>query len=151
VLFVGEAPGQSEDVLQRPFVGPAGKLMDRIIKRAGLQAGDFALTNLIACIPKDENNDKVSQPPKFAIEACSPRFQECVELVQPELIVWVGDEANKYGPKQLVQYATTHNPLTTHILHPGAIIRLHISQQAMAVKRCVVGVQDAWNFLRSQQ
>lgn len=52
LLLVGESPGESENVIGRPFIGPAGKLLDRILKVAVDGRVDYAITNLVACIPK---------------------------------------------------------------------------------------------------
>lgn len=141
VLFVGEAPGESEDVIGRPFVGPAGKKQDYIMRAAGLHTGDYALLNLIACIPRDEQNMKTAAPPKYAIEACAQRFREGVALVQPELIVCLGREAEQWVPKLL------ENPdqyTLVHMLHPGAILKMHVSQQGLAIQRCIVALAEAW-------
>jgi len=81
LLFIGEAPGQSEDVLGVPFVGPAGKLLDSIIDQATLTGRAeyspgsgkpvpnenfprIAFTNLVSCIPKGEDGNKIQEPEK---------------------------------------------------------------------------------------
>jgi uracil-DNA glycosylase len=142
VLFLGEAPGESEDVLGQPFVGPAGKLLDTIISEAtDIPPNKFAYSNLICCIPRDEVGIKTTSPPKYAIEACSDRLRECVQLVQPKLVVWVGDEAKKYGPKILAKHSPAFK--TVHIVHPGAIIRMPVASQGLAIKRSIVTLRTA--------
>ena len=108
VVFIGEAPGQSEDVLGRPFVGPAGRLLDDIIEqsigavnRHLLQEKrrplTYALTNLVSCIPLDpEDRTKLAQPETESIKACRPRLVEFVRLCQPRMIVLVGSLARDY-------------------------------------------------------
>ncbi len=139
VLFVGEAPGESEDVIGSPFVGPAGKLLDKLIKAAEITK--FAATNVIACIPKDELRKKIMTPPEFAVDACRHRLLECFNLVKPKLIVWVGEEAAKYGPKALQLYPEF--PAVVKIIHPAAILRMDVSQQGLAYQRCLVVLRDA--------
>ncbi len=145
ILFVGEAPGESEDVRGIPFDGPAGQLLDHIIEQAGIPEKKCAWTNLIACIPRDETQTKLAVPPKFAIDACTDRLRECVSLVKPKLLVWVGKEAAKHAPKIAAQaiYCKDWGPWTVEIMHPAYILRAHIAQQSLMIQRCVVALADA--------
>lgn len=138
VLFVGEAPGPSEDVLGRPFVGPAGHLLDKIVEEA-LEGRELAVayTNLVACIPLDEAGKKFTEPPKTQIDACEGRLRECIELCQPKLIVMVGKLAEKYIP------ALQRHVKTVAIVHPAAILRADISQRGLAIKRTIITLRDA--------
>lgn len=102
ILFVGEAPGPSENTLGRPFIGPAGKLLDRIIEAArGSYRARLAWTNLVGCIPLGDDSKKFDEPPKEAIEACAPRLRELVAIAKPKVIVTVGTLADKWTPKIL--------------------------------------------------
>lgn len=142
ILFIGEAPGQSEDVIGQPFVGPAGHLLDHIIEVASkdyLEDGNelsISFTNLIGCIPLDEENDKVSEPPKDSIKKCSGRLLEFIDLASPKLIVLVGKLAAKWSP-------TSDEWATIEIMHPAAILRLDQSQQGLAIQRTVFQIKDA--------
>ena len=90
ILLVGEAPGSSEDVIGRPFVGPAGKLLDKVLT-IGLDGQvDYAITNLVCCYPKDAKATPNHQPPKEAIQKCSGRLADFICLCQPDVIVTVG-------------------------------------------------------------
>jgi DNA polymerase len=134
ILFIGEAPGASEDIIGQPFIGPAGRLLDHIIDRAVDAQYDYALTNLVGCIPKDSDNDK-GEPPKEAILACRDRLLEFIEICQPKLIVSVGLLSKKFTPGEI-------RPIIS-ITHPAAILRMDVSQQTLAIKRCVVTIEDA--------
>lgn len=116
VLMLGEAPGQSEDVLGTPFEGPAGQLLDDIILQAvpgHVEIGEdgnkenwiidvrIAFTNLVACIPIGEGGVKTAEPPKESIEACAPRLREFVAICKPKLIVCVGALAETWAPRLL--------------------------------------------------
>lgn len=116
VLFIAEAPGPSEDVIGRPLVGPAGKMLDDMIedavenvrpletppnKRSPWEPPTFAFTNLISCIPLDDASAKFGEPPRYAILACRDRLREFVAIAQPKLIVCVGKLAEKWVPKLL--------------------------------------------------
>ncbi len=136
VLFVGEAPGTSEDIIGKPFVGPAGKLLDSIIEAAqtNLKSSfSFAMTNLVACIPKDENNKKAVEPPNNCIRQCKPRLEECIKIFKPKLIIAVG----KLPKKWLEDY----NPIA--IVHPAAILRMDVSQKGLAYQRAYLTIADA--------
>ncbi len=135
VLFIGEAPGPSEDVLAKPFVGPAGKLLDNIIYQAWATAPRYALTNLVSCIPLDDESNKFGEPPEESIKACAERLAECIKLSRPKILVCVGKLANKWmaaysGIKQI------------EIMHPAAILRADVTQRGLLIKRAVVALRD---------
>jgi len=135
ILFLGEAPGDSEDVIGLPFTGPAGKLLDHIIKLGLDGQYDYAITNLVCCIPKDASNSK-GEPPKESIIACRPRLTEFIDLCHPRLIIAVGTLSQRNCP-------TVDGVARANILHPAAILRMDASQQSLAIKRCIVTVESA--------
>lgn len=136
VVFIGEAPGASEDVLGKPFVGPAGHLLDLIINGASTEnTFSYCLTNLVCCIPKDEEESKLGEPPEEAIKACSKRLTEFVRLCKPSLIVRVGKLSSKWVPVITCEQVD--------IIHPAAILRMDVSQQGLAMQRCIVALRDA--------
>jgi len=138
ILFIGEAPGASENVIGRPFVGPAGKLLDKIIAEA-MPNWEFAMTNLVGCIPV-ENGSKLVEPPRKSIETCQERLEEAVELVNPRMVVYVGKLAAKHRVKA---NKYTHE---VEIIHPAAILRASVVQQGLLYQRTVVELQDAINY-----
>ena len=86
VLFVGEAPGAQEDRTGRPFVGPAGQLLDRILSGAmGLQRGDVFIANVNKCRPPGNRN-----PEPDEVAACLPFLRRQVALLRPRVIVCLG-------------------------------------------------------------
>ncbi len=154
VLLIGEAPGVSEDVFGKPFFGPAGKLLDRIIEAAIGEQCDYALTNLVACIPIGGDGNKAQEPSKEAIEACAPRLVEFVRLCKPKLIVLVGRLTEKHisgeaqfrldGKPEGVEWLSGDNYMRfASIIHPAAILRMDISQRGLAIRRSVVILEDA--------
>ncbi|GAF80631.1 unnamed protein product [marine sediment metagenome] len=136
ILFVGEAPGASEDVVGKPFVGPAGKLLDKIIKVAVGSRCTYALTNLVACIPK-ENGGKMGEPAKEHIRACEERLLEFIGICDPKLIVTVGKLAAKWISLLSGDWSVVE------IIHPAAILRMDVSQKGLAVRRSIVVIEDA--------
>ncbi len=149
ILFVGEAPGVSEDVLGKPFVGPAGKLLDKIT-RSGLSVASFpvscAWTNLVSCIPKDEEGAKTREPPPESIEACAPRLREFVRLADPQVLVAVGLVAERWLHKILrARYRIVN------VMHPAAILRMDVSQRGLAIQRTVDRIEDVVTSLGEKE
>lgn len=147
ICFIGEAPGESENVLGIPFAGPAGKLLDRIVL---LSIGDryrVGFTNVVGCIPREETDDgrqKASEPDHDQCMSCKPRLVEFIELVDPKLIVRVGKLAQEYLDPTWRDAAKFHKPIPfVDIVHPAAIIRANRAQQGLMIQRCVVAVQNA--------
>ena len=152
ILFIGEAPGRSEDVAQtaeglgKPFVGPAGKYFDDLIEEA---IGDMklrcAFTNLIACLPLDEeDSDKLEQPPPESVAACSDRLAEFVQLARPKLIVRTGKEATVYlmpGYHHSVRLGWDCPHID--IFHPSAILRAKFVQQSAMWRETVIKIRKA--------
>lgn len=85
LMFIGEAPGAEEDATGRPFVGAAGKLLDKIISAIGLKREEVYITNVVKCRPP--NNRK---PTNDEMSACEPFLFNEIELVKPKLIVTLG-------------------------------------------------------------
>ena len=145
VLFVGEAPGTSENTLGKPFIGPAGKLLDRAIEDAGgdVERIRLGFTNTLACIPLDEDGRKVSEVedwPKEALLRCSPRLLELIEVAEPLKIVAVGVIAEKHLKKLSVN-------IDAEILHPAAILRANPAQQGLMYQRTVVALREVFESL----
>ena len=85
IVFVGEAPGASEDEVGRPFVGRAGKLLDGLINEIGYKREDVWIGNIIKHRPPD-NRDPLPEE----ISACSPFLAAQLEIINPKLIVTLG-------------------------------------------------------------
>ena len=134
ILFIGEAPGISEDTIGIPFVGPAGKLLDHIIERSLDGQYDYAMTNLVGCLPIIIGAK--NEPSKKSISTCHTRLMDFIELCNPKLIITVGLLATKYTPIiDGISYVG--------ITHPAAILRADISAQSLVIKRCIVTIEDA--------
>ena len=88
IAFVGEAPGADEDAQGRPFVGRAGKLLDKIIEACGLKRSDVFIGNILKCRPPANRDPKSEE-----IFGCLPYLQSQLELINPEIIVALGAHA----------------------------------------------------------
>lgn len=98
ILFVGEAPGDSEDVVGVPFCGPAGTHFQSYVVDLAVPPGlKYSFVNLTGCIPLDETNTKRTDGPTATeIMCCSVRLREVIEICNPKLIVCVGDLAKDW-------------------------------------------------------
>jgi uracil-DNA glycosylase family 4 len=88
VMVVGEAPGFNEDVQGKPFVGAAGKLLDKLLERIGLGRETVYITNVLKCRPP-QNRD----PMPNEAEACLPYLRAQYRLVQPKAVLVLGRHA----------------------------------------------------------
>ena len=90
LMFVGEAPGANEDRMGLPFVGQAGKLLDKLLGEIGLERGDVFIANVLKCRPPD-NRD----PQPREIESCQDYLRRQVDLIEPTVICTLGNFSTK--------------------------------------------------------
>jgi uracil-DNA glycosylase family 4 len=90
LMFVGEGPGYHEDRQGQPFVGPSGQLLNRLLGEIGLRREDVYITNVVRCRPPG-NRD----PQPDEIEACSQWMEATLRLVDPKVVVTLGNFASK--------------------------------------------------------
>ena len=128
LMFVGEAPGFHEDQQGLPFVGQAGKLLERLLEGIGLSRGDVYIANVLKCRPPG-NRDPVPDE----IAACEPHLFRQIELIQPTLVATLGNFATKllsgrpagitrvHGYEQEVTLGT-RSVLLYPLYHPAAAL-----------------------------
>lgn len=90
LMFIGEAPGATEDRMGLPFVGQAGKLLDKLLNEIGMDRKDVFIANTIKCRPPD-NRD----PHPNEIEACNDYLRRQVDLIEPTVICTLGNFSTK--------------------------------------------------------
>ena len=90
VMFVGEAPGRDEDLQGRPFVGRSGQLLDRMLKAIGLDRSGAYIANVVPWRPPGNRT-----PTPQETEICKPFIQRQIELVSPEILVFLGAASAK--------------------------------------------------------
>jgi uracil-DNA glycosylase len=133
VMLIGEQPGDKEDLAGKPFVGPAGRELDRGLEAAGIDREQAYVTNVVKHFKFEERGRRrIHQTPKrFEIEACTPWLDEELKAVGPEAVVLLGATAAKalLGSSFRV---TQHRgelldselaPLVSATIHPSAILR----------------------------
>ena len=91
LMFVGEGPGYHEDKQGEPFVGAAGQLLNRMLSEIGLRREDVYINNVVMCRPPG-NRD----PYPDEIDTCSPYLRERIELIDPRVIVTLGNFATRF-------------------------------------------------------
>ncbi len=91
VMFVGEGPGHDEDLQGRPFVGPAGQLLDRMIGAIGLSRSDVYIANVVKCRPPNNRN-----PEPEEAEACLPYLRAQFSAIRPKIIVCLGAVSSRH-------------------------------------------------------
>ena len=90
VMFIGEGPGADEDAQGEPFVGRAGRLLTKMISAIGIERDDVYITNIVKCRPPDNRN-----PNPAEISCCLPIVKQQIEILNPELIVTLGNIPTK--------------------------------------------------------
>lgn len=90
IMCIGEGPGEQEDLQGRPFVGPAGQLLDKMLSSIGLQRQDVYIANVVKCRPP---MNRTPQPDE--INACLPYLRAQVKLVKPRILFCLGATAGK--------------------------------------------------------
>lgn len=132
LMFVGEAPGRLEDKVGRPFVGAAGHLLNTMLSEIGVRRGDVYVTNVIKHRPlKNEHGlQKKRRPHASEIEACKPWLHKQVELINPKLIVPLGNVATRWFLGRNVRIGLVHGQrfewsgrIIIPTFHPAWILR----------------------------
>jgi uracil-DNA glycosylase len=133
-MFVGEQPGDEEDAAGRPFVGPAGRLLDKMLEAAGVSRADVYVTNAVKhfkWIPRGKR--RLHQKPTAGeIEACNPWLEAELAVVKPEVLVLLGataaqsllGRAFKVTKSRGVPFPTRFAPVTIATVHPSSLLRI---------------------------
>jgi uracil-DNA glycosylase family protein len=144
VMLVGEQPGDKEDLAGKPFVGPAGKELDKGLEAAGIARDEAYVTNVVKHFKFEERGRRrIHQTPKrFEIDACSPWLQEELRVVAPEAVVLLGATAAKAlmgSSFRLTQHRgelldSELAPIVTATIHPSAILRQQDDESRYAAR-----------------
>ncbi len=125
VMFVGEAPGYHEDRLGEPFVGAAGRLLDRLLGEIGLGRGDVYIGNVLKCRPPNNRDPQAGE-----IDACKDYLRQQLSLIDPAVVVTLGNFATQLLLKRDVgitrlrgQVYPWWNRYLIPTFHPAAVLR----------------------------
>ncbi|MBO4419791.1 MAG: uracil-DNA glycosylase [Oscillospiraceae bacterium] len=125
ILFVGEGPGQQEDLQGEPFVGAAGKLLDEMLSIIDLGRDNCYIANVVKCRPPGNRDPREEEQ-----AACAEYLQEQIRLIQPKLIICLGRIAAGVLIRRDFRITREHGKWTkrdgvwyTAIYHPSALLR----------------------------
>jgi len=144
IMFVGEQPGDKEDLSGRPFVGPAGALLDQSLEEAGIDRGKVYVTNVVKHFKWEPRGKRRihKKPNAVEITACRPWLQSEIDVIKPRAIICLGATAAQavispkfkvsvqrglFVPSDLAEYVTA-------TVHPSSILRAP-SDEARRVER----------------
>lgn len=124
ILFIGEAPGKTEDELKRPFVGRSGKLLDKMLSEIGMKREDVYITNIVKRRPP-ENRDPLPEE----IIAYKPYLTKQIDIIKPVLIATLGRfSMNYFLPEAKISHDQgklfrSNGYFIYPIYHPAAAMR----------------------------
>ena len=148
LMLVGEQPGDVEDQQGRPFVGPAGQLLDWAIEKAGIDRRRAYVTNVVKhfkWVPRGKRRIH-SKPSSMEIRACLPWLEQELALVKPDVLVCLGATAAQalLGRSFRVTQERGHflrSPLAPHVMatvHPSSLLRIEDDKERKAAIRVFV-------------
>jgi uracil-DNA glycosylase len=143
MMLVGEQPGDDEDRSGRPFVGPAGRVLDRALKEAGIERSDIYVTNAVKHFKwKARGKRRIhDKPNRTEVAACHPWLAGELEVAQPEVLVILGSTAGQalLGPAFRVGRErgcdlrdTGLAPHVVATIHPSAVLRVPDADREVA-------------------
>jgi DNA polymerase len=143
VVFVGEQPGDKEDRAGQPFVGPAGRELDRGLEAAGIDRSLAYVTNVVKHFKFEERGKRRMHqtPKKFEIDACKPWLEEELRVIGPDAVVPLGATAAKAllgssfrvtQQRGQVLSDTGLAPIVVATIHPSAILRQRTDEERIA-------------------
>lgn len=134
VMLVGEQPGDEEDKLGQPFVGPAGRLLDRALEAAGVERDEIYITNAVKHFKWQARGKRRlhKTPAQREIDACHPWLERELAAVKPYVVVCLGATAAKAVISKGFKVSTQRGqfvesvaaPYVFATLHPSALLRL---------------------------
>jgi len=133
MVLVGEQPGDEEDRQKRPFVGPAGKLLDRALADAGISREEVYVTNAVKHFKFEERGKRRlhKKPSNSEVQACHPWLEAEIKSIKPQIIVCLGATAaqeilgNQFrvSKQRGIPFAHPWAPHVVATVHPSAILR----------------------------
>jgi len=130
-MLVGEQPGDQEDRIGRPFVGPAGKLLDEALAEAGIDRSEVYVTNVVKHFkwsPAERGKRRIHKKPRYSeIKACRPWLDWELQVVKPEVLVCLGASAAQALLGKDFRVSRQRGKLIQSTLAPRVIATVHPS------------------------
>jgi uracil-DNA glycosylase len=131
VMLVGEQPGDQEDRIGRPFVGPAGKLLDEALAEAGIDRSEVYVTNVVKHFkwsPAERGKRRIHKKPRYSeIKACRPWLDWELQVVKPQVLVCLGASAAQALLGKDFRVSRQRGKLVQSTLAPRVIATVHPS------------------------
>ena len=157
VMLLGEQPGDREDREGRPFVGPAGRELDRALSVAGIDRDDAYVTNVVKHFKFEERGRRRihATPKRFEIDACRPWLDEELRVVEPQALVLLGATAAKAIMGSSFRVTRQRGelldcdlaPVVSATIHPSAILRAPDEQRRESERQSFIA--DLSNVARA--
>ena len=158
LMLVGETPGDQEDRQGRPFVGPAGKLLDRCLKDAGIDRGEAYVTNVVKHFKWTERGKRRlhGKPSAGEIRACTPWYEAETTLVKPHVLVLLGATAAQATlgaqfrvSRQRGEFVPSNlAPFVLATVHPSSLLRGEPATRDEEIARFTDDLRKAATALR---
>jgi len=159
LMLVGETPGDQEDLVGRPFVGPAGKLLDRCLAEAGIDRASVYVTNVVKHFKWEPRGKRRihKKPNALEIRACKPWLEAEIDQVQPEVLVCLGATAAQavLGPQFRVSQsrgrivASDRVPRVLATYHPSALLRTQDEDRVLKISQFINDLKKAAAALKA--
>jgi DNA polymerase len=116
LMFIGEAPGANEDRMGLPFVGQAGKLLDKLLAEIGMERGDVFIANTLKCRPPDNRDPNPNE-----IAACQDYLHRQIDLIEPTVICTLGNFSTKLLRGDSTGITRLHGREEVRVIGPRAV------------------------------
>lgn len=161
LMFVGEAPGQHEDTMGKPFVGPAGTLLTRLILGLGINRNGVYIANGLKCRPNIRPGETNRKPTRPELADCNPFLVAQIQIVDPMVIVALGDTAleslgiyeyvtkarGRWFKFQEIPVMATFHPAYV-LRNPTAEVRSQVWQDILAAwTSCGLRAESPWDWV----
>jgi len=160
LMLVGEQPGDREDIEGHPFVGPAGRVLDQGLERAGITRDDVYITNVVKHFRyKLRGKRRIHQTPdRWQVKACFPWLGAELEVVKPEALVCLGATAAqallgshiRIGRDRGRPIESELAGLVTVTTHPSAILRADDEDREQAMEQFVADLKEVAKWLSAR-
>lgn len=136
VLYMGEGPGRSEDLIGIPFVGVAGKLFDKLVSEVP-DHPSWIVTNTVFCRPCDDKRGPNRQPSAVEVLACQPNVEVIIVAANPRLVVFLGQVAATYYRSLLSRFPSIVLPHPAYLARTGGRASPHYAGALRLLKEAI--------------
>ena len=162
VMLVGEQPGDQEDIQGRPFVGPAGKILDKALEEAGIDRKQVYVTNAVKHFKWEPRGKRRihKKPNSMEIMACKPWIEAEIDVIRPEVIVCLGATAAqalmgrqfKVSTQRGVWIPSPLAPFVMATVHPSSLLRAPDDEtRRLEIKRFIADLMLIHEVLEKQK